>query len=94
MILKVYQNYIGKQFLITFIKTVFIFFTLAFILNIFEEIKYFENDNSWDLELEDFINAIKSNKKIVRCENVHFEKQLLAAAGNCFLVFIPLPLDS
>ena len=45
MILKVYQNYIGKQFLITFIKTVFIFFTLAFILNIFEEINFFKDLN-------------------------------------------------
>ena len=45
MILKVYQNYIGKQFLITFFKTVFIFFTLAFILNIFEEINFFKDLN-------------------------------------------------
>ena len=45
MILKVYQNYIGKQFLITFIKTVFIFITLAFILNIFEEINFFKDLN-------------------------------------------------
>ncbi len=43
MILKVYQNYISKQFMITFIKTVFIFFTLAFILNIFEEINFFKD---------------------------------------------------
>ena len=43
MILKVYQNYISKQFLLTFIKTVFIFFTLAFILNIFEEINFFKD---------------------------------------------------
>ncbi len=43
MILKVYQNYIGKQFLSTFIKTVFIFVTLAFILNIFEEINFFKD---------------------------------------------------
>ena len=45
MILKVYQNYISKQFLLTFIKTVFIFFTLAFILNIFEEINFFKDLN-------------------------------------------------
>ena len=43
MIFKVYQNYISKQFLLTFVKTVFIFFTLAFILNIFEEINFFKD---------------------------------------------------
>ena len=43
MILKVYQNYISKQFLLTFVKTVFIFFALAFILNIFEEINFFKD---------------------------------------------------
>ncbi len=43
MIFKVYQNYISKQFLLTFAKTVFIFFTLAFILNIFEEINFFKD---------------------------------------------------
>jgi len=45
MIFKVYQNYISKQFLSTFIKTVFIFITLAFILNIFEEINFFKDLN-------------------------------------------------
>ena len=45
MILKVYQNYIGKQFLITFTKTILIFVTLAFILNIFEEINFFRDLN-------------------------------------------------
>ncbi len=43
MIIKVYQSYIGKQFLTTFLKTVFIFITLAFILNIFEEINFFKD---------------------------------------------------
>ena len=43
MIFKVYQNYISKQFLSTFVKTVFIFITLAFILNIFEEINFFKD---------------------------------------------------
>ncbi len=43
MILKVYQNYISKQFLLTFVKTVFVFVTLAFILNIFEEINFFKD---------------------------------------------------
>ncbi len=43
MIFKVYQNYISKQFISTFVKTVFVFFTLAFILNIFEEINFFKD---------------------------------------------------
>ncbi len=43
MIFKVYQNYISKQFLSTFFKTVFVFFALAFILNIFEEINFFKD---------------------------------------------------
>ena len=43
MIFKVYQNYISKQFLLTFVKTVIIFVTLAFILNIFEEINFFKD---------------------------------------------------
>ena len=45
MILKVYQNYISRQFLSTFLKTIFIFITLAFILNIFEEINFFKDLN-------------------------------------------------
>ena len=45
MIFKVYQNYISKQFLLTFAKTVSIFFTLAFILNVFEEINFFKDLN-------------------------------------------------
>ncbi len=46
MILKRYQNYLTKLFLknILIILTVFIF--LSFFLNIFEEIKYFENKES------------------------------------------------
>ena len=43
MILKVYQNYISKQFLLTFFKTILIFTALAFILNIFEEINFFKD---------------------------------------------------
>ena len=43
MIFKVYQNYISRQFLLTFVKTVFVFITLAFILNIFEEINFFKD---------------------------------------------------
>ena len=45
MILKVYQSYISKQFLLTFLKTVLIFTTLSFILNIFEEINFFKDLN-------------------------------------------------
>ena len=45
MILKVYQNYISKQFLLTFLKTILIFTALAFILNIFEEINFFKDLN-------------------------------------------------
>ena len=45
MIFKVYQTYISKQFLFTFVKTIFIFVTLAFILNIFEEINFFKDLN-------------------------------------------------
>ena len=45
MIFKVYQNYISRQFLSTFLKTTFIFITLAFILNIFEEINFFKDLN-------------------------------------------------
>ena len=43
MILKRYENYLSKLFLknILIILTIFIF--LSFFLNIFEEIKYFEN---------------------------------------------------
>ena len=43
MIFKVYQNYISRRFLLTFLKTVFVFVTLAFILNIFEEINFFKD---------------------------------------------------
>tara|TARA_B100001057_G_scaffold22649_1_gene20998 strand:- start:5895 stop:6977 length:1083 start_codon:yes stop_codon:yes gene_type:complete len=43
MIFKVYQNYLGKMFLITFVKAVFIFVGIAFILNIFEEINFFKD---------------------------------------------------
>ena len=42
MILQTYQIYIGKIFLTTLLKTFFIFFSLAFILNIFEEVNFFK----------------------------------------------------
>ena len=41
MILQTYQIYLGKIFLTTLLKTFFIFFSLAFILNIFEEVNFF-----------------------------------------------------
>ena len=42
MILQTYQIYLSKIFLTTLLKTFFIFFSLAFILNIFEEINFFK----------------------------------------------------
>jgi len=42
MILQTYQIYLGKIFLTTLLKTFFIFFSLAFILNIFEEVNFFK----------------------------------------------------
>ncbi len=45
MILQTYQLYLGKIFLTTLIKTFFIFFSLAFILNIFEEVNFFKEAN-------------------------------------------------
>ncbi len=42
MIIKTYQIYLGKVFLTTLLKTFFIFFSLAFILNIFEEVNFFK----------------------------------------------------
>jgi len=48
--LKVYQKYIINNFLITSIKFIFIFFALAFVLTIFEEISFFK-----DLEISFFV---------------------------------------
>ena len=42
MILQTYQIYLSKIFLTTLLKTFFIFFSLAFILNIFEEVNFFK----------------------------------------------------
>tara|TARA_B100000989_G_scaffold228885_1_gene175834 strand:+ start:34 stop:1116 length:1083 start_codon:yes stop_codon:yes gene_type:complete len=42
MILQTYQIYLGKIFLTTLLKTFFIFFSLAFVLNIFEEVNFFK----------------------------------------------------
>ena len=43
MIFKTYQIYLGKVFTSTLLKTFFIFVSLAFILNIFEEINFFKD---------------------------------------------------
>ena len=43
--LQTYQIYLGKIFLITLVKTFLIFFSLAFILNIFEEVNFFKEVN-------------------------------------------------
>ncbi len=43
MIIKTYQIYLSKIFTITLIKTFLVFISLAFILNIFEEINFFKD---------------------------------------------------
>ena len=43
MILQTYQIYLGKIFLTTLLKTFTVFLSLAFILNIFEEINFFKD---------------------------------------------------
>ena len=48
--LKVYQKYIINNFLATFAKIFFVFFSLAFILSIFEEINFFK-----DIEISFFV---------------------------------------
>tara|TARA_Y100000590_G_scaffold93107_1_gene105433 strand:+ start:2084 stop:3166 length:1083 start_codon:yes stop_codon:yes gene_type:complete len=45
MILKNYQKYLIKVFISNFALVALVFFSLSFVLNIFEEIKYFENIN-------------------------------------------------
>ena len=45
MIFKTYQIYLGKIFTSTLLKTFFVFLSLAFILNIFEEINFFKDLN-------------------------------------------------
>ena len=46
MLLKIYQKYILNNFLITLGKVVFIFFGLIFILNLFEELNYFKDQET------------------------------------------------
>ena len=43
MILKVYQTYLGKIFIFTLFKTFLVFMSLAFVLNIFEEVNFFKD---------------------------------------------------
>ena len=45
MILKVYHTYLGKIFLLTLFKTFLVFMSLAFVLNIFEEVNFFKDYN-------------------------------------------------
>ncbi len=46
MIFKTYQIYLGKVFALTLIKTFMVFLSLAFILNIFEEINFFKDTDA------------------------------------------------
>ncbi len=46
MIFKTYQIYLGKVFVSTLIKTFMVFLSLAFILNIFEEINFFKDTDA------------------------------------------------
>ena len=46
MLLKIYQKYILNNFISTLGKVVFIFFGLIFILNLFEEISYFKDQET------------------------------------------------
>ncbi len=43
--LKIYHKYILKNYLVTFIQVLFIFLSLICILNIFEEINFFKDEN-------------------------------------------------
>ena len=43
MIIKTYQIYLSKIFATTLLKTFIVFLSLAFILNIFEEINFFKD---------------------------------------------------
>ena len=44
--LKIYEKYIIKSFLLKFFIVSLIFFSLTIILNVFEEISFFKNSNS------------------------------------------------
>ena len=43
---KIFEKYIIKKFLIKFLITSLIFFSLTIILNVLEEISFFKNTNS------------------------------------------------
>ena len=46
MIIKIYQNYIIKNFINTLLKITLMFYCLIFVMNIFEEINFFKNTDS------------------------------------------------
>ncbi len=46
MIVKIYQNYLIKNFISTLLKVTFVFYCLIFIMNIFEEINFFKDTES------------------------------------------------
>ena len=55
MIFKTYQIYLSKVFTSTLLKTFIVFLSLAFILNIFEEINFFK-DLEVSITLPIFLN--------------------------------------
>ena len=44
--LKIYQKYIIKNFLVKFIKVTLVFLSLIYIMGILEEIKFFKDNNT------------------------------------------------
>ena len=46
MIFKTYQSYIIKKFIFTLLKISLVFYSLVFIMNIFEEINFLKDNNS------------------------------------------------
>ena len=57
--LKIYEKYIIKSFLLKFLIVSLIFFSLTIILNVFEEISFFKNSNSSPL-LPYFLTALNA----------------------------------
>ena len=57
--LKIYEKYIIKSFLLKFLIVSLIFFSLTIILNVFEEISFFKNSNS-SLLLPYFLTALNA----------------------------------
>ena len=56
--LKIYQKYIIKNFLVKFIQVSLIFLSLIYIMGILEEIKFFK-DNNTNFFFTLFINTVK-----------------------------------